>query len=263
MLAKVLKYDLKYIYKVLIVFYILSLLFAGLTRILFCFSSSLILNILAQISSGVTISMIFNIIINNIMRTWTRFIKNIYGDESYLTHTLPISKRVIYISKFFSGVITMLTSIVVIIITITIAYYSKENLNIIKESLNMIAYTYDSSIIKLLLTIFIILFLQMTYIIQAGYTGIILGHKKNNHKIVKSIIYGMIIYMAFQIFTLFVIFITALFNKDIMNLFITNGPIDINIAKKILMLGIFIYFLYLYILYFIDVKLIRKGVNVE
>ena len=33
------------------------------------------------------------------MRMWVRFRSNFYGDESYLTHTLPIKREVLYTSK--------------------------------------------------------------------------------------------------------------------------------------------------------------------
>jgi len=67
MLNKVLKYDLKYVYKVLIVFYILTLVFALFTRIFWSFDNSAVLNVLGYIASGTTIAFIFNILINNII----------------------------------------------------------------------------------------------------------------------------------------------------------------------------------------------------
>ena len=93
MLKKILKYDLLYIYKVLIVFYTLSLFFAVMTRITTIDNPPLIMLIINKILSGTTIALIINIIINSIMRIWVRFKNNIYGDESYLTHTLPVKKR--------------------------------------------------------------------------------------------------------------------------------------------------------------------------
>ena len=102
MLKNLIKYDLKYKYKALIVFYILSMFFGILTRIFFYIEKSLMMNIIAQICSGITISMIFNILINNIMRSWVIFKQNLYGDESYLTHTLPVDKKTIYISNAIS-----------------------------------------------------------------------------------------------------------------------------------------------------------------
>lgn len=101
MLKKLLKYDLKWVFKVVIVFYLLALFFAVLTRLFFGINNSFMMNIVAQICSGTTISMIVSIIINNIMRLWVRFKNNFYGDESYLTHTLPVEKKHCIFLRFF------------------------------------------------------------------------------------------------------------------------------------------------------------------
>ena len=80
MLKKLLKYDLKDMFKFLIIFYSLGIFFAILTRIFLGIENSFIMNIIGQISSGVTISMIFNILINNLMRIWVRFKNSFYND---------------------------------------------------------------------------------------------------------------------------------------------------------------------------------------
>ena len=263
MLNKLLKYDLKWIYKLLVVFYIIAIFFSLLTRILFSIDNSTIFNILGQICSGITISFIFNILINNIMRLWARFKKNMYGDESYLTHTLPLKKKTIFLSKFLTTIITMLTSILVILFVLFVAYYSKENLEWIKNSLNIIASIYNSTMIKLLLIIFFVFFLEMVFAILCGYIGIILGHKSNDKKIIKSIIYGFICYMVAQVITLLIVFIFGLINKDIMNLFITNDIINVDIIKTIMYFAIIIYTVYIFILYKIGVNLLNKGVDVD
>ena len=102
MLKKLLKYDLKNVYKILIIFYALSIFFGILTRIFFSIDNSTIMNIIAQVCGGITISMAFNIIINNLIKSWVMFKQNLYGDESYLTHTLPINKKTLYLSKIIS-----------------------------------------------------------------------------------------------------------------------------------------------------------------
>ena len=100
MLGKLLKYDLKSIFKVLIIFYTLSMIFGLLTRVFFSFRNSLVLEILGEISQGAAISMMCSTLINNIMRMWVRFKTHFYGDESYLTHTLPVEKELIIYQKF-------------------------------------------------------------------------------------------------------------------------------------------------------------------
>jgi len=263
MLNKLLKYDLKDKFRGLIVFYILSLFFAILTRIFLSIENSFILNIIGQICSGVTISMIFNILINNLMRLWVRFKQNLYGDESYLTHTLPISKKTLYLSKTITSIITLFTSVLVIGLSLFIAYYSKENIVLIKNLLLPVANAYNSTILKILLAFLFIFFLEFMCALQAGYTGIIFGHNMNSAKTGFSILFGFITYMIIQICVLIIIFIAALFNSQLMNLFVTNQIIDIDMIKTIIYLAISIYTFISITNYLVNVKLFKKGVNVD
>jgi len=263
MLGKLLKYDLKWTYKVLIVFYILSIVFALLTRILFTIENSFVLNIVARICSGITISMFASILINNIMRLWARFVVNTYKDESYLTHTLPVKKQTIYTSRFLSALVTLFTSILVIALSIFIAYYSKENLQVVKYMLTPVAQMYDSTVLKLLLVVVFVVFLEMLFTLQIGYTGIILGHRKNNGKMPFSILFGFICYMITQGLILLALFVIGLFNKDIMNMFITNEIASVDIIKNIMYLAIGIYSVCVAIYYCVNIKLFKRGVNVD
>lgn len=263
MLKKLLKYDLKSMFKVLIVFYILSIFFAVLTRVFLNVNSSFIMNIIGQICSGATISMMVSILINNLMRAWVRFRANLYGDESYLTHTLPVKKEHLYLSKVLASVITLGTSVIVIALTLWIAYYSKENIQFLKNILLPLADAYGSTIMKILLAFLFIFFLELASTIQSGYTGIIIGHKMNNAKVPFSVLFGFITYMISQVSAVLMLFIVALFNKDIMNLFFTTEIINVDIAKTIIKLSTIIYTLIFIITYFINTSLFKKGVNVD
>lgn len=263
MLKKLLKYDLQNIYKVLIVFYILSLFFAVLTRIFLSIDNSFIVSIIGKICSGTTIAMIFNIIINNLMRLWVRFKSNFYGDESYLTHTLPVSKKTLYLSKSLTSIITLFSSVLIIAISLFIAYYSKENIMFIKNLLLPIATIYESKVIIIILAFIFICFLEITNMLQSGYVGIVLGHRKNNNKIILSMVFGFITYIITQIFIILIVFIVALFNKDLMNLFYTVDTLNINTIKLCIYLAIFTYTLNIFILYFVNLKLFSRGVNVD
>lgn len=263
MLKKLLKYDLENIYKVLVVFYILAIFFAILTRVFLNIENSFIMNVIGRIASGTTIAMLVNILINNVMRVWARFRNNLYGDESYLTHTLPVEKKTLYQSKFILFIITLLTSFLIIGITLFIAYYSKENIESLKNLLLPIADAYGSTIIKILLAFLFIFFLQFSNIVQVGYTGIILGHRQNNAKIGVSVLIGFGLYIGTQVFALAILFLMSLFNKDFMNLFITNDIINVGVIKDIIYIAITIYSIILIILYFTNLCLFKKGVNVD
>lgn len=263
MLGKVLKYDLKWIYKVVIVFYILTFIFSVIGRGLNAVGNSVIFSVAAQIAFGFAISMMVSSLINCIMRLWARFIRNIYKDESYLTHTLPIPKKIIYASKIISTLISIFTTTVVIVTCIFICYYSEANIEELKSILELAASTYNTTVVNLLLLVTFVIFLQIILIVLIGYTGIILGHKSNKNKMAKTIIIGFALYMFTQSITLGLILVSGLVNPDIMNLISTTDIIDIDTIKSLMYTGSGIYAVYIIFYYVFGKKQLEKGVNVE
>lgn len=259
MLGKVLKYDLKYCYKVLIIFYVLGILSAVLTRIFSSFESSFIMTILGYISSAVTIIFIINILINTVMRLWNRLIKNVYGDESYLTHTIPVSKTTIMNSKFLSIIITLFTSILVILLILFIAYYTKDSFNYLKSLFNF----YNVSWSFLMCSVSTMFFLEMVFVTIVGYFGIILGHQHLNKKVIWSLIIGLIAYMITNIFILAGVFLFGLYNPDIMNLFTTTEVIPVPVLRNLIVSCSFLYIFLVIVYYLLSIYYLKKGVNID
>lgn len=262
MLKKLLKYDLKWCYKPLIVFYILAIFFSIITRLVESFEQTLIVLIIDKICSGIVIAMIINIVINCFMRNWVRFIRNIYKDESYLTHTLPVSKNTIFLSKILTAIITLLTSFIVIIICIAIVCLNKDSWIILKDSLEQSAIFFNSSVFSLIAVLVTTIFFEFLFMLMSGVLGIVIGHKSNNLKIVKSIISGFGIYMILSAISLVVLYIAGLLNSDIMSIF-NNIEISSNAMKSTMMIGIFVYAIYICVVYLVGNKLLNKGVNVD
>lgn len=263
MLGKLLKYDLKWIYKVIGVFYILAFIFSVLGRALSKIENSVVFSVISQITFGFAISMMVSSLINCLMRLWVRFIRNLYKDESYLTHTLPVEKKTVYASKVICALVCILTTTIVIIACLFICYYSEANIEILKTVLELTASTYNTTVINLLLLVAFVIFLELIFIVLIGYAGIILGHKSNQNKMIKTIVIGFIIYLAMQMLTLCGICVCGIFNKDIMNLVKTTDVINIDAIKSILYIGIGIYVIYIAFLYILGKKQLEKGVNVE
>ena len=184
MLSKLLKYDLKYMIKNMCVFYILSIFFAITTRLLFEVEQSVIINIMGQISVGCMFAMLANILINTMMRSWIRFNNSLYKDESYLTHTLPVTKNDIYNSKLIQTFIFFFIGFIVIIISLFIAYYSKENWQAITNIVKNITIGLNMNTLFFITMFLLVVFLEIFNAIQCGFYGIVLGNRKNNGKIV-------------------------------------------------------------------------------
>lgn len=177
MLKKLLKYDLKWILKVEYIWSVITIVFAILTRLTSLLNESVITSIIKSVLTSITITGMLNVLFNGIIRTWIRVRNNLYKDEAYLTHTLPVESKTILSSKVLSGIITMLFGILIITISFFIAFYNESLINYIKESMQIVATTLNSSITKLLLILFIVLFLEFTFILMVGITGIIKGHE--------------------------------------------------------------------------------------
>ena len=263
MLGKLLKYDLRYVYRPLIIFYSFSVFFGLLTRIFLSVDGSFIVNVIGKICSGVAISMIFNILINNIMGMWARFRRNLYGDESYLVHTLPSKRSTVYIAKSLAGLITLLTSICVIILTLFIAYYSKENMEVLNNFLSTLATGIGSSTTALLTVTFAVFFVEILSALGCGFTGIVLGHRMNSGKIGYSVLFGFTVYIFTQMLGLGIFFLFALGNTEIMNLFTSDMLVSVEAVKQLLILAIPVYFIMCVATFWLNIRLLKKGVNVD
>ena len=109
----------------------------------------------------------------------------------------------------------------------------------------------------------IILILEFIFILMCGYLGIILGHKSNNKRIIKSVIYGIVLFIAMSITTVLLLYIAGLFNKNIMNLFNTVEAPNKETMKFLMFGGIVLYTLYNVLYSLMGNRQIKKGVNVE
>lgn len=263
MLGKLLKYDLKWVYKVVVVFYALSIIFSCIGRGLSCIENSIIFSIVAQISLGIAVSMMVSSLINCIMRLWARFIKNLYKDESYLTHTLPVEKKTIYASKVISALITIFTTIVVILACLFICYYSESNMQIVKSGLELAASTYNITVINLILLIALVIILQMIFIVLLGYVAAILGYKANQNKMLKTIVIAFALYMITQTISLLLVVGVGFLSPNIMNLIYTTDTVNLDIIKYLMFAAIGMYVVYIAFYYILGKKSLEKGVNVE
>ena len=264
MLAKLLKYDLKYMIRNMSIFYILAIFFAILTRILFDLDQSIIVNIIGQITLGCMFSMIASTLINTMMRSWIRFRDSLYKDESYLTHTLPVAKNELYNSKFIQTLIFFFIGFGVILLSLFIVYYSKDTWLLITNYIKTITIGLNMSTSFFVLAAIIIVFLEVFNAIQCGFFGIILGYRKNNGKIGYSVLFGFIAYLLAQSLVLGLVFAYGLFDSSVMELFKTSTiNIDVNAFKSLAVVSSILYIIIIFVMSILCKKILNKGVNIE
>lgn len=263
MLIKLLKYDLKYMTKNMMIFYVLSLFFAITTRILYAVNETTFLNILAKISLSCLIAMLVNIIFNTTIRSWVRFKDSLYKDEGYLTHTLPVTKEQIYGARFLEMIIFTLVGFAVIALSLFISFYTNERIEFLKTLLDSFANGLQMSSLTFVSVILAIFFLEIVNATQAGFFGIITGFKQNDNKILCSFVFGFVFYMISQGIFSVMIFLVGLLNEDILNIFTSNAAISGDVLKLLIVLSIAIYVFLICIGSMLCTWIFKKGVNIE
>ena len=268
MLNKLLKYDLKYMLKNMSVFYILSIFFAIVCRIILfsilVTNKTTMIRIIYSICSGIMYAMIFNIIFNTVIRSWVSFDKSLYKDEAYLTHTLPVSKNDIYNSKFIQTLIFIFICFFIVLLSLFIAYYSKDNWQVVTGFFKDLTFNLNINVTFIIIMIIVLLFLEIFNLVQIGYLGIIIGNRNNNHKIAYSLLAGFLIYLLSQAFVVLCVYICGLFNSNIMTIFETSSTIlDNEITYPLLIISVLIYLFIIVFIKTICKKVLNKGVNIE
>ena len=225
---------------------------------------SIIINIIGQISVGCMFAMLANILINTIMRSWVRFRDSLYKDEAYLTHTLPVTKNELYNSKFIQTLIFFFVGFIVVLISLFIAYYSKDNWLVITDYIKTITTGLNMSTSFFVIMFITLIFLEVFNAIQCGFYGMILGHKNNNGKLVYSILFGFIIYLLAQTLVLALVFVYGLFDSSVMELFKTaTVSIDVQAFKVLAIVASLLYLVIIFIMSILCKKELNKGVNIE
>ena len=264
MLVKLLKYDLKYMIRNMGVFYILSIVFAIITRVFLNLEQSVMINIIGKISAGFLYSALANILLNTMIRSWVRFRDSLYKDESYLTHTLPVTKNALYNSKFIQALIFFFIGFIVILLSLFITYFSKENWEAITNYIKTITTGLNMSTGFFITIAIIVIFLEIFNAIQCGFFGTILGYRKNNGKTAYSVLFGFIIYLVAQSIILGLVFLYGLFDSSVMELFKTGSiNIDVTAFKTLAILSSLLYVIIIFIMSILCKKTLNKGVNVE
>lgn len=280
MLTKLIKYDLKFIFKTVNIYLILLFLSVILHNITSYDYTPTFLDASGQVFGGdpdapviiqflhtvfynAIIAMLIGLVLNSIIRIWGRFKYNMYGDESYLTHTLPVSRKTLWLSKLLSLLLTILG----VIAGVGLSFWL---LSLVPTGRNLIGglgFT-EQAPLSYTIALLIGLYVEMVFITLCGITGIILGHHANHHHGLRSIIFGFIIYAFSAVLLLGFLALWSCIDPDIQNLFNTtiSNPNEIFTFDFItkLFIGIdFAYIVMITALASVNYYLLKSGVDVD
>ena len=78
--------------------------------------------IMSQIFQGAIWAGVATLFINNLLRLWSSFRRDIYGDRGYLLDALPVNTRALFWSRHLTSLIILLLNLLVCSSTILLAY---------------------------------------------------------------------------------------------------------------------------------------------
>ena len=176
MLAKLLKYDVKRNVKVLGLYILLTVAVAVLMRIVSMQDGSFF-SVIQSVLMIVLSVLLFGLVLIPILLAWAYLIRYMFQDEGYLTNTLPVKTSTIFTSTWLTGMLSLFVSLCVLAFCLWIGLYHGSLQALIDTFLNElgVAFDFESPILFLILTFFVF-YLEMAFVMNAGYTGIVIGY---------------------------------------------------------------------------------------
>ncbi len=278
MLSKLLKYDLKPIYKIALAFglpIILCALLLNLTSydyvkvhnddghiIDLVPAAPPVVQFLHTLFYDFTGILGIALILFMVLNTWKNFRHSFYSDTAYLTHTLPVSRQTLWTSKFLSAIIA--SGIIVIILAVACCILQATPGGRGVASCFGWAYDAPSAYYPMLM---LNTFVALSFVTTGGLTSIILGYSMRKHHTGFSIIWGIVLLLSALIIIEFISELCSVDQISLINfLGITNHVSNFSNISYVInsIFGwIIIYCAALAIFYYIGNQRLKRGINLE
>lgn len=199
-----------------------------------------------------------------------RFYKNVYTDEGYLTHTLPVAPRSIILSKLFVGAIWSLITAVTIAVSVFALFLTLFNIAdasfytelktvwpLIKTFINT---ELEMSVSGLVIFSMIYMLLTNFFSIIIMYASVALGQLFKKHRVMGAIIWYISLYTMIQIVTSLFINIPLAANMPSFN---SVGYHIGSFFKPLFAISCMITLVLGVVLFFITEYMMQKKLNLE
>ena len=260
MLGKVLKYDLKALCRYLIPLYAVLFGLGIMIRLLGFFDNvSIIAIICGLMIVALVVLSCLSFVLNGIFSV-KYYLENLFKDEGYLTHTLPVKKGTLLFSKVLASLVTFSMTALVLIISLIVAFYQKGLFVDVVKVLNLSIY----GMIVYEFLLFMIVYGIIGYVatILMVYAAIAIGYSRSSNKLVSSVVWGLIFYFVMEFLYLGLLGIIMIINPT----FISNLDNSVFMMKDLItFFSIFMVFTALIggVYYYISYRFMDKKLNLE
>lgn len=205
-----------------------------------------------------------------------RFYKNMVTEEAYLTHTLPVTTNQLVLAKIIVATVWQIATTFVLLISLScyglIYGVMGDIINTIADFLNSAPADLKSSLIVFFIFFVLTLLIGVIYNIYHIYASISIGQLVQNHRVLASFGFYLVIYTVMQVVSSVIIAIYTLSNK---NNFITqsitvNSYSDLNQLSTLydhitwlLIISSLISIVFTVAFHFISVYMMKRKLNLE
>lgn len=261
MLKKLLKYDLKSIFKPLIPIYGITLLLSIAQRVSTAIGEAFpIIKIPAGFITAFYVMLLIALPIATFIFSIIKYYTNLAKDEGYLMHTLPVSKQQLVLSKLISASISMFTTILIMIVALFISFLGIIHISDVIDFIKYVFNYLEPLFIILLITCMILSYLSQQVLF---YLSMALGQKHNNHKVMYSIIYGIVIYNAIQILLTLILIVPGFISSSFRDILFNNQIPSIDFLNCYLGFANIVTILITIGIYIITTKVLENQLNLD
>lgn len=261
MLNKLLKHDLKKNMHWMWILFVATIGIALITRGTKELGKNLaFFQMISVFLEGIYYGLAVNVIIQPFLRNFLNFHRSFYSDESYLTHTLPVTKNQLINSKYLTALIEMFIGFATLVVSLLIMYASPT----LDDFLSLLISTIITGsfsltfVIILLITLVIVEFLMFISII---YFSITIAYKSKDKRIFKSFLIATAMSFASLIVLSIALLIVLLIND--VKLTISTLILSNTAFISVFATAIILYSAITILFYFLTKRELNKGVNVD
>ena len=261
MLNKLLKKDLSKNSRLLLILFVALISVSLITRGCKALGENLVFfKILSIFFDSVFYSLAVNVILQPFLRNFLNFTRSLYSDESYLTHTLPVTKNQLVNSKFITALVEVCAGFVCLVVSILIMYYTPTFFDKIGLLLSTIIVGKVSVVLVLALfvTLVIVEFLMFLSII---FFSIVIAYRNKEKRILKTFLITAI--MSFVSITVLSVFMLAVLAICGVKLTSSTLVLPRKAFFSVMLTGITVYSAISVAFYFLTKKALNKGVNID
>jgi len=210
MLGKLLRNDLKRNMKLLCILFLSTIVVSALTRGATELGKTIaFFKIVSIFFDSVFYSLLVNVIVHPFLRGFLNFNKSLYGDESYLTHTLPVTKNDIINSKFLTAIIEMVCAFLCVVASILIKFASPSMISTLKLLLSTIISGNVSVTLTIILFVALVI-IEFLMFISIIYFSIIVANKSKEKRVLKTfLITALMSFLALMVLSIILVVLSG------------------------------------------------------